>query len=357
MRLLPKDLEVAWTPYVWLFYLVNLFIDPYFSHARPAVWWWTLAGIAVFVPIYFYGYWADARSIRWVIAVMVLLGVVYAPFNNGASIYFVFAACIVGKTGEGPAGVPWLAGIVAIIIAETLIFHLRLGFWGPALFFSIVMGAVTIHTFDRQRANRKLRMAQQEVEHLAKVAERERIARDLHDVLGHTLSVIILKSELASKLADRDVTRAVAEIREVERISREALAQVREAVRGYRASGLATEIRAAQETLEGAGIQVAVTADQPKLSPAQEGVLVLALREAVTNVVRHAHATACKLQVRDTGEGCEVLIADNGRGGNGPDGFGLKGMRERVASLGGAVERNGTDGTTLRICLPIEAAQ
>jgi two-component system, NarL family, sensor histidine kinase DesK len=356
MRLLPRDQEVAWTPYVWLVYLINLVIYPWFRHAGAEQWLWTGAGIAVFLPMYFAGYWLAGRRELWVIAGITALGIVYAPFNPGASIYFVYAACFVGKVGEPREAAPWLAGIVAIILAESLLLRLGPAFWGPALFFSIVMGAVTIHTMQRHRVNRRLRMAQQEVEHLAKVAERERIARDLHDVLGHTLSLVILKSELASKLADKDAARAAAEIRDVERISREALAQVREAVRGYRSAGLATELCHAQEALEAAGIQVAASAEAPALSPAQESVLVLALREAVTNVVRHAQATACRLQVRRAESCCELVVADNGRGGASPDGFGLSGMRERVQSLGGSLERDGSHGTTLRIRLPLKDA-
>src|SRR5207253_2493665 len=126
---------------------------------------------------------------------------------------------------------------------------------------------------ERSRANRKLRLAQEEVEHLAKVAERERIARDLHDLLGHTLSVIILKSELASKLADRDADRARAEIRDVERISRDALAQVRAAVRGYRAGSLQGETDAARATLATAGVVVECELATLTIPPAYEAVL------------------------------------------------------------------------------------
>src|SRR5258708_13782744 len=114
-------------------------------------------------------------------------------------------------------------------------------------------------------------MAQDEIEHLAKAAERERIARDLHDVLGHTLSLIILKSELASKLADKDPERAIEEIRDVERISREALAEVRQAVKGYRSSGLDNEFRHAGETLRTAGIRGEARREPLAFTPAHEG--------------------------------------------------------------------------------------
>src|SRR5204863_1450718 len=189
----------------------------------------------------------------------------------------------------------------------------------------------------------------EEVAHLAKVAERERIARDLHDLLGHTLSVIILKSELASRLAATQPERAAEEIRDVERISREALAEVRAAVRGYRSAGLESELRQAGETLKTAGIELQTAMETPPLTAIQESVFALAVREAVTNVVRHAQATVCRLSLRREGSWCQLEIADNGKGGALEEGSGLSGMRERVEALGGIVERDGSHGTLVRI--------
>ena len=145
----------------------------------------------------------------------------------------------------------------------------------------------------RKRANAKLKLAQDEVAHLAKVAERERIARDLHDVLGHTLSVIVLKSELAAKLFDRDSERAKTEILQVEQIGRDALSEVRKAIGGYRAASLGEEFARAKETLETAGVKAQCEVAGSKLAPVQEALLALAVREAVTNVVRHASASHC----------------------------------------------------------------
>ena len=140
-------------------------------------------------------------------------------------------------------------------------------------------------------------MADEEIEHLAKVAERERIARDLHDLLGHTLSLITLKAELARKLVDRDPQRAKQEMLDVEQTSRAALADVREAISGYRGEGLAAELIRARKTLETAGISVDSDIAELPLTPAQETVLALALREAMTNVVRHAQARRCSVQL------------------------------------------------------------
>jgi two-component system sensor histidine kinase DesK len=234
---------------------------------------------------------------------------------------------------------------------------LRLDSW--TFFFStlfpILIGAGNTFFAERNRMNRKLRKANEEVENLAKVAERERIARDLHDVLGHTLSVITLKSELAGKLIDRDPERAGREIREVEQISRQALTDVRDAIRGYRSQGLAAELVQAKSTLETAGLTVQCdAATTVKLPAMQESVLSLAVREAVTNVVRHARARTCRMRLEQQNGSCRLEIHDDGRGGSNGEGNGLRGMRERVEMLGGTLQRSTEAGTTLTITLPLK---
>ena len=179
-----------------------------------------------------------------------------------------------------------------------------------------------------------------------------RIARDLHDLLGHTLSLIILKSELASKLADRDIDRARSEIRDVERISRDALAQVRNAVGGYRSRGLQAEAESARETLSAANVTLDADLQSVTLQPSHEAVLALAIREGVTNIVRHARASRCTIRLRTTNGAIALTISDDGNGSASPFGNGLIGMRERVASLGGSLTRDGDRGTTLTITIP-----
>jgi two-component system sensor histidine kinase DesK len=187
---------------------------------------------------------------------------------------------------------------------------------------------------------------------MARIAERERIGRDLHDLLGHTLSVIVLKSELASRLADRDPARAVTEIREVERISREALAEVRKAVRGYRSEGLLDEVANAERVLIAAGIAAEIDVHPQALPPDEDRALAYALREAVTNVVRHAAATRCSIRLTETGGRTRLEVLDDGRGGLAPEGSGLSGMRERLRQVAGTLERDGANGTRLVMSLP-----
>jgi len=253
---------------------------------------------------------------------------------------------------EGTA-VKLLGLILAVVGVEWWMWHLSGWFLFYAGGLSVVVGGTNIYFAQRTRMFCKLQAANAEIEHLAKVAERERIARDLHDVLGHTLSVIILKSELAGKLIDHDPERAKAEIADVEQTSRAALADVRSTIRGYRAHSLEAELKQAKATLETAGVIVKSQSEEVRLTPAQESVVALVVREAVTNVVRHARARNCHLRLIPVNGNCRIEIQDDGRGGGAVEGNGLRGMRERIEALGGTLERENSAGTRLSIEFPL----
>lgn len=244
-------------------------------------------------------------------------------------------------------------GQVVLGAAATVVLDLPLWFLIPATAISALIGAVTIQASVNTARNARLRMAQDEVARLAKVAERERIARDLHDLLGHTLSVIVLKSELAQKLLARDPERAKLEVAEVERIARDGLAEVREAITGYRSSGVQAELGRVHQALVSAGIETTIDPPSVSLPPAQDAALSLALREATTNVIRHAGATRCHIRFYERDGSLLMEVEDNGLGGNAPFGNGLTGMRERIQSLGGALSRESERGTRLLVTLPL----
>jgi two-component system sensor histidine kinase DesK len=128
---------------------------------------------------------------------------------------------------------------------------------------------------------------------------------------------------------------------------------VRAAVQGYRTGGIEGEVAQARGALDAAGVRLEASMSEHRLPAAQETVLAMALREAVTNIVRHARATTCRLSLRQDARWCELEVADNGKGGNVPEGNGLSGMRQRVEALGGAIERDGSAGTRLRIRVPV----
>src|SRR5579862_8632915 len=255
MNLLPDKLDHGWAPYVWLSYFIFFFIDPIVSHAGWKQWALTALGTFLFLALYFTFFWVGCRGKLWVVAGIVALGAAYAPFNGGASTLFIFACAFIPFAVETEArAVVLLLAVAAIGGLEWKL--LQLNNWFPfyACGLALAIGGGNVFFAQRDRSLAKLQQAQDQIEHLAKVAERERIARDLHDVLGHTLSVIILTSELAAKLAEKDPVRAAQEIRDVERISRDALGQVRSTVRGYHSQGLLAEVEQARSALSAAGV-------------------------------------------------------------------------------------------------------
>lgn len=351
-----KDRDHGWSPLLWVVYLGFFFVQPIAGHVGLKLWLLDLLGAAVFLAFYFGLFFLENPIALAHVAGMVVLGLLYQPINSGACTFFIFGAAMlpfcVATQAEAWLG---LGAISAIAALQGWLLHLDV--W--ALFFSsmfpLFIGAGNTFFAERNRMNRRLRKANEEIEHLAKVAERERIARDLHDVLGHTLSVITLKSELASKLMDRDPKRAGKEIREVSEISRQALTEVRDAIRGYRAKGLAAELAQAKSTLETAGLTVQCDAATTIKVPAmQESVLSLALREGVTNVVRHSQARTCRVRLEQQSGSCRLEIHDDGQGFVTGEGNGLRGMRERVEMLGGSLERRNQSGTVLIITLPLK---
>ena len=183
---------------------------------------------------------------------------------------------------------------------------------------------------------------------LAIVAERDRVARDVHDVLGHSLTVLSVKAELAGRLIDIDPERAKAELASIQDTARQALAEVRATVGGLRAGNLEAEIAAAPQVLADAGIKTKINGAVADTDPRHRALLAWVLREAVTNVVRHSRAHAVTVELRADG----LRVSDDGQGLNGSEGNGLRGMRERVEQAGGTLRLDGSRGTALEVSLP-----
>lgn len=222
-----------------------------------------------------------------------------------------------------------------------------------------------------QRRNIQLLAARDEIARLAVAEERARIARDLHDTLGHDLSVIALKSELAGRLVASSPDRAVAEIGDVQRVAREALASVRETVGGYRRPTLDAELAEVRASLAAAGIDVALSRDSAILPPPVESVLAWAVREGSTNILRHSGTSRASIRIAANGGAATADIEDDGPpreaattsdgsgggGGLGGPGHGLAGLRERVAAIGGRLDAGptGAGGYRLHVDVPLGA--
>jgi two-component system, NarL family, sensor histidine kinase DesK len=230
----------------------------------------------------------------------------------------------------------------------------------PTLLFEVgieypLVGLAAVAVSQLAAANRELRRARAAIAHLAVEEERARFARDLHDLLGHSLSVIALKSELAGRLVPHG-SQAASEVHDIERVSRDALREVREAVAGYRQPTLAAELAGARTALAAAGIECAVTQEAGPLPAAAEAVFAWTVREGATNVIRHSRARRCTIRLSQKNGTAEIDVVDDGRpGSNGEHGSGLKGLAERVAARGGKLDAGPLphEGYRLRVVLPI----
>lgn len=363
-RLLPRDGWLDWTPYLWLGFLTLYILS--FSNAYPGApggntttLTVNIIGILIFLCLYFRYYWHKQKEKPWIIAAIACLGYAFyviPPFSG--YIFIIYAAAFCGFLGTMRKGFTALIIICVLFTIEGLSIHWLYKVpdisWSYGVFLALIIGLSNVYFGELNRKNKALKQSEEEIRRLATTAERERIGRDLHDLLGHTLTLITVKSELAAKLAERDMAGAAREIREIERISRNALAQVREAVGGYRSGGLTSELANARVALTAANVKLAEKVEPPKLSPAQDSTLAMVLREAVTNVVRHSGAQHCRIQLEKQSEQLYLLIEDDGHGGKVREGNGLKGMRERLQALSGNLEiATGHDGTRIAILLPL----
>jgi two-component system sensor histidine kinase DesK len=340
--------------YVSLLYTCFFFIEPYYRHSRTH-WLWFAAFYVVFLALYFSITQTKGRTQQILFVLMFVLGYVYFPFNQSASGAFVYPVVMLAFVVRSTRTYIYLLVTTILGIGlETWLFHMPWWAGGYGAFFCIVVGLSNLSYSRQQQATYMLQQANEEIEHLAQVAERERIARDLHDLLGHTLTVIAIKSELANRLLEIDPQRAKQEMIDVEQTARKALAEVREAVVGYRSEGFPAEVLSARRTLQSAGVVLNTDITVLESTAAETNVLCLCLREAVTNIVRHAHATTCHVRLIRNTHALVLSVEDNGVGSRAPEGNGLRGMRERVKSLRGKMRISTAvdGGTSLFVELP-----
>ncbi|HEN47145.1 MAG TPA: sensor histidine kinase, partial [Mizugakiibacter sp.] len=311
---------------VWTFWI---FAPPLLYDTSLTHWLWpTLATFGPFLWLYFRTYTAPkAKLLRYVLG-MGVLGFILTFFNWGGQSYVIYACAFLAFTGTSTYRA---IGTMLLVVALYMLESALLGLSWPAMlgiaFMALSIGLMNVMWRRNLEANAELILSHEEVRRLAATAERERIGRDLHDLLGHTLSLITLKLELSGKLLDRDPEAARQEIGEAEKVAREALREVRAAVTGMRAVSLAAELAAAKLLLESVGIQLRYVWPGWTLQESSEHALALILREAITNVMRHAQASRVEIDFSHDGGKLLMSITDNGLGGVVADGNGLRGMR------------------------------
>lgn len=268
----------------------------------------------------------------WLVAAMTVLAVLLAPLAHEDVL--ILAAMIVPSAAVR-TGTRTSVALVALGAAACVVVPVLVPGWNTdaSWYFAVavVFTALLVHAFGRTAtANQQLREAQAEVARLASEAERNRIARDLHDLLGHSLTAITVKSALARRL---EPSQARAEMESVEHLARQALADVRAAVSGYQHVTLAGELARSRELLRAAGIAADLPTACDAVPPERRELFGWVVREGVTNVVRHARAGRCTVELTAS----SVEVRDDGLGGPAGAGSGLDGLRTRVTTAGGVL--------------------
>jgi two-component system sensor histidine kinase DesK len=324
------------------------------------------AGIAAFLALYLRAYGRTDSGALAYAAAIALIGFALRPFGGIWGVFVVYACALLAYVQPRRTAFLALAVLGVAVLAFALLLDMRLWEYGPTLFFGLMVAVGSFYAAALERTSAELAASRDEARRLAVVAERERIARDLHDLLGHTLTVVAVKADLAGRLVDRDPARAKSEIEDIRSTARAALADVRAAVTGMRSTSLATEVATARRALASAGVAFEYRGPAELVPPEIETVLALVIREGVTNVVRHSQAQHCAVAFERIADRLVLTVRDSRRplaGSAVPDaaepsghreGNGLAGMRQRLAAVGGTLEfARAADGTTLRARVPL----
>ena len=345
-----------WADSVHLLWSAWIFITPVFDHFS---WLWaalTLFSYPIFLLLYAKSHLSPRRTAPAFAMALLVMCMLLLPWYPSGLVYFVYSCVMMISCRMSMRRyLVALAGLNGVILLEAWLLHYpwQAIVWMPLTTFIIGMIVSVERTNEAKDA--ELQLSHDEVRRLAGLAERERIGRDLHDLLGHTLSLITLKLELSRKLFDRDSEAARREMEEAEKVARHALAEVRSAVSGIRATDLAAELASARLLLESSRVHFDYSELPTDLPADIERGFSLIVREAATNIARHAEASAAKIEIIREHASVRMLISDNGRGGISGDGNGLCGMRERVRALGATItiESPHGHGTKLRITAPV----
>lgn len=293
---------------------------------------------------------------HWPIAGIVLVAALITPVNPGSISMFAYAGFFIGFAYALPRYLLLMALLIALLVVLELTLTIH---WHLFLLMGVPIVLAVSFLGRAEQAKHKHRLAEQqsedEIKQLATMVERERIARDLHDILGHTLSSIILKADLAHKLlAHQQSDAAQQQLTELSQIAREALSQVRQSVSGYKHQGLAAEVSKLLARLRDAGFQAVLTGEIPQLAGRQETALILVLTELVTNVIRHSNGDRCWLSFVPQGHDMTVCLRDNGKASDIKEGNGITGLRERLAAIGATLALQQQDGLSACIQLPLQ---
>lgn len=361
------DPRRRWAPLfagIWLLYLVQPFSTAW-DHRSTWHGWVGMAATVLFGLVYVGSFFLLRRDAPPGPPILIdSFDPTYAPAIAAAVVLGAVMCVSIGV--DGLTAAPYLAVLLVIWFPNPLGWLVGVGIgagayalsatvpgWKqqPGIFFGTCIATLAVWGIS-QAMSRAMQVAQMREENAQLVIqeERNRFARDLHDILGHSLTVVTVKAELAGRLIDVDPIKAKAEIADLERLSRDALADVRQALSGYREITLPGELARARSALEAAGICATLPNSTDDVPSELRELFAWTVREGITNVLRHSGAEKCEVVLSSS----SVEIRDNGRGSQTPGiGHGLVGLRERATELGAVlIVQSLTPGFSLKVCLP-----
>lgn len=339
-------------PWPWLAYLVTYGIPWLWVPPSPQQFLLSAVALITFLTVYFRSFHLTGKALAGLVAIMVAIGVALVPVGGGWSVLAVYPAMQAARLRPRRTAVWAIVLTIAVFLVAGILSRQPLTWWLPSLIPQALIGGAALSReafYDRTRA---LLATQEEVRRLAGIAERERMARDVHDVIGRTLTLVALKADLVERLAVRDGEAASKEARSIGEQARAGFAEIRAALDGHAGGSLASEIAASVAALDAASIRADVSGDRTAIPPDAGAILAMTLREAVTNVIRHADADQCSIGLTHGAGRLTLTVADDGTGTTIVEGNGLMGMRQRLVAAGGELAIRSDAGTTLVASVP-----
>ncbi|MFD3446744.1 sensor histidine kinase [Microbacteriaceae bacterium 4G12] len=357
-EIFPK--HMGFFPYIWLVYL----LFPLYYLAGQSGWRLILGGgmLVLFVIAYRQLYFVPKNFVMWA-CIQLVITFLFSTFYDPYMIFFGFYTANAMAFAPTKKQFRLLLFLLLVMLGSFVMVHMN-GFTKMSfimmspMFILMILSPFGMRNFNQKKMLRmQLSEANEQIRDLVKREERQRIARDLHDTLGHTLSLITLKSQLVEKLIEKNPERACLEAKEITQTSRNALKQLRELISDMRMITVEEELEQVKVILQAANISLEVQQETSTnvLSPLEQNILGMCLREAVTNVVKHSKATTCMVTLLETQGKLMLQVKDNGVGlQTNHNGNGILGMRERLALIDGVLGLDDIhDGTMLTIHVPI----
>ncbi|MDQ2075183.1 sensor histidine kinase [Marinimicrobium sp. ABcell2] len=351
-------------PWFWLIFSLYYFMPLFFIDYSPIQIGLFVISYAGFVICYLlvcrrWCSWRDMQPTPWPIAGIVIIAIAASTFTPSVDTMFSYSALLLALCYPPRVLVPLLAGLVVLCVTLGLYHNYTFPFLTLTGSFAVVaMSLIGIAERTRLQMHLQEERSQEELQQMAKIAERERIARDLHDILGHSLSSIALKAELAEKLLTQNkIDEGKGHLSELNQIARESLHLVRETVSGYKHRGLSGEVMALCERLRENNFAVTLEGEMPALNSKAETTLILALTELTTNILRHSRGSHCQLAFAREEEQLRISIRDNGTNARIKMGNGLRGICERLAVFNGDLHIDTGAQSSFTIAIPLTRVQ